>query len=98
MCNVGAVDINEKDKLMCCVSRYGHLQVVKYLVSQGANVHAYANYAVRLASENGHLKVVKYLVSQETDIQANNNQAVRWASEYGHLEVVKFLVSQGAEL
>ena len=42
----------------------GHLDVVKYLVSQGADIRADNDEAVRWASFNGHLEVVKYLVSQ----------------------------------
>jgi hypothetical protein len=46
MCNVGEVGIDKKDKLMCCVVKYGHLQVVKYLVSQGADICGDDNCAV----------------------------------------------------
>jgi hypothetical protein len=37
---------------------------VKYLVSQGCDIAADDNYAVKWASGCGHLEVVKYLVSQ----------------------------------
>ena len=53
-------------------SRYGHLEVVKYLVSQGVNVQRVCyNWLspVQLASENGHLEVVMYLVSQGASIK-----------------------------
>ena len=36
----------------------GHLEIVKFLVSIGANY----NWAVRWAAKNGHLDVVKFLV------------------------------------
>ena len=75
----------------------GDLEVVKYLVSQGANVtDDNNNYAVQVASMNGHLEVIKYLVSQGADVTSYNNWALRYASKNGHLEVVKYLVSQGA--
>ena len=82
-------------------SQDGHLEVVKYLVSQGAGIRAPCFYQindepVRLASENGHLEVVKYLVSQGANIRAADDEAVKLAYEYGHSEVVKYLVSQGA--
>ena len=41
----------------------GHLEVVKYLVENGANIHGRDDLAIRWASENGHLEVVKYLES-----------------------------------
>jgi len=41
----------------------GHLDVVKYLVEKGADVHADDDGALRWAAESGHLDVVKYLKS-----------------------------------
>ena len=47
---------------------YGHLEVVKYLVEQGADIHAHdydgPDASLRMASENGHLDVVDYLISK----------------------------------
>ena len=40
----------------------GHIDVIRYLVSQGADIHAHDDLAVRWASENGHLDGVNYLV------------------------------------
>ena len=48
----------------------GHLEIVKYLVSLGADIRSYNDYAVRWASRYGHLEVVKYLVSLEADIRS----------------------------
>ena len=48
----------------------GHLDVVKYLHSNGADITADNNYAIGLASENGHLEVVKYLHENGADIAA----------------------------
>lgn len=42
-------------------ARNGHLEVVKYLHQNGADITADNNYAVRKAAANGHLEVVKYL-------------------------------------
>ncbi len=47
-----------------CASENGHLEVVKYLVEQGANIHAYAAFALRWAFRNGHIEIVKYLEEQ----------------------------------
>jgi len=54
-------DMQDKFYKTCA---YGKLKIVKYLVSQGANIRSYNDRAVRWASENGHLETVKYLVSQ----------------------------------
>jgi len=44
-------------------AKNGHLEVVKYLVTAGADISTENNYAMRWASRNGHLEVIKYLVT-----------------------------------
>ncbi len=46
-------------------SQYGQLEIVKYQLSMGADVHAEHDFAIRYASTNGHLDVVKYLALLE---------------------------------
>jgi len=41
----------------------GHLNVVKYLCQQGADIHANNDDAFRWSAYNGHLNVVKYLLT-----------------------------------
>ena len=48
----------------------GHLEVLKYLVSLGADIQNQNDYAVQWASSNGHLEVLKYLVSLGADIRS----------------------------
>jgi ankyrin repeat protein len=76
-------------------SQYGHLEVVKFLVTlPNVDPTANNNFAFQAASAKGHLEVVKFLVGlPNVDAVANDNCAVQMASKYGHLEVVKFLVS-----
>ena len=82
--------------MLSCASRNGHLEMVKYLVENGADFRADDDYVVRWASRFGHLKVVKYLVEKGANFRADDNYAIRWASRNGHLEVVKYLVEMGA--
>ncbi len=51
-------------KILIAASEDGNLDVVKYLVSQGADIHADKDWALGLAAENGHLAIVKYLKLQ----------------------------------
>jgi hypothetical protein len=48
-------------KLLGLASRHGHLEVVKYLVEHGADIHAEDDYALVLACRKGHFEIVKYL-------------------------------------
>ena len=40
---------------------WGHLDVVKLLVSKGADVRASGDWALRFSAENGHKEVHNYL-------------------------------------
>ena len=53
-----------------------HLETVKYLVSIGADIHAYNDFAVKYAYLNNHLKTIKYLISIGADIHAENYYAI----------------------
>ena len=91
--SLGANISAHNDNAVIYASKNGHLDVVKYLVSMGANIRN-ADYAVISASMGGHLDVVKYLVS----LGADKDCAVEWASMGGHLDVVKYLVSMRANI
>ena len=79
-------------------SKNGHLEVVMYLVENGADIHAQGDYALIIASENGNLEVVKFLAKVGANIHAGKDAALLYASHYGHLETVKYLVENGANI
>jgi len=47
----------------------GHSKVTKFLVENGANIHAMNDYALRWGSINGHLQVVNYLTERMNETQ-----------------------------
>jgi len=74
-------------------AKNGHLDVVKHLVENGADVHAAGDEALGWAAESGHLDVVKYLIENGADVHADDDYVLGWASRNGHLDVVKYLES-----
>jgi len=79
-------------------SAEGNLDVVKYLVEKGVNIHADVDYALRWSASNGHLNVVKYLLENGANIHAENDTALRYSAGKGHLDIVKYLVEKGANI
>jgi len=79
-------------------ARNGHVSVVKYLISIGANIHDDDDHALRQSAYRGKMSVVKYLVSIGADVHAYNDAAVRYSAESGCLGIVKYLVSIGANI
>ena len=66
-----------------------HLDVVQYLVSQGAQVER-GNNANRTplhhASSNGHLEVIQYLVTQGAQVERGDDDRGSDATSYGIIE------------
>ena len=82
------IQSEEHNLAVICASGNGHLEMVKYLVSLGADIGSDDNQSVKCASRNGHLEIVKYLVSLGADIRSENDISVRWASENGHRLII----------
>lgn len=84
---------------------YGHLDIIRYLVDHGVNLHSRGDVGVLFglkrgetallsAAENGHLDTVKYLIEQGVNIHAFYNNALIGATENDHLDMVKYLIEQ----
>jgi hypothetical protein len=74
------------------------LETIKYLIEQGADIHACCDYALRWSARNGHTDTVKCLIEQGADIHARCDWALRYAAGKGHTDIVKYLVEQGANI
>ena len=83
--------------IVTIVAEKGDLEMLKYLVSHGAQLREKGN-AIRMAAEKGYLEVVQYLVSQGANPILQDDYAMRYAAKNGHLETVQYLVSQGADI
>jgi len=89
---------NRGDTALILSARNGHLDVVKYLVEQGANLNAQnkaGDTALIESAFNGHLAIVKYLVAQGADITLKgekNKTALAWAEARSQEDVVHYLL------
>lgn len=75
----------------------GHLEIVKYLIDQGADVESSNNWSVRSACRRGHFDIVKYLVDKGADVTADDNNAIKMAVRANRLDIIKYLVAVGAD-
>jgi hypothetical protein len=55
----------------------GHLEVVKYLVKGGADIHTNNDEPLRCASEGDHSDVVLFLVSRGANLDAGGGKALK---------------------
>lgn len=81
--------LNSINKQIISAAESGHLYLIKYLVSQGGNIHVLSETDRVKIAGNGYLDIVKYLVQHGANIHAKNNRAFRFAAANGHLDVVQ---------
>lgn len=80
----------------------GHISVVRYLISQGADIAARnnsGNDALGLAAGKGHLEIIELLLDNNAEINnknSNGNTALINAVAGGYIDVVTALLNRGA--
>ena len=72
----------------------GNVEMVKYLVEHGADIHFWEDTPLINASYMGHLDIVKYLLEQGANVNAKNNAALIEAARGGRLNLVKYLAEE----
>lgn len=83
-------NFNRLDLTMALIEAcaFGHLEMVKYLYSQGADIW---DRALIEAAKYGHLEIVKYLYYSGGNI---SSQAISKSIKHGHLKIAKFLINK----
>lgn len=96
---------NSKGVPMLCIAvRSSHLDIVKYLISLGADINAISddrnNTPVMDAASSGDLDSLKLLVSEGANLETqskNGQTALILAVGHGDVEVSNYLLSTGAD-
>jgi ankyrin repeat protein len=88
------VDNPTKEQALRFAAEKGYLEIVKFLVDNGANINTSDNLPLVAAAQFGHLEVVKFLIANRPAAHAKDSNAVMASALKGHLEVVKFLVEK----
>ena len=90
----------EGDYLLRHAAREGHLEIVKLLISKGADIHAYAECALRWSTRYSktpnHMEITKILISKGADIHIYQDFPLRYAADTGNIYLLKYLLEIGA--
>ena len=87
---------------MIWASKYGHTEIVKFLIEKGADIEDKNNngYTPLIwTSSYGYTEIIKFLVEKGADIEAKNNNGdtpLICAFENRRIEIIKFLIEKGA--
>ncbi|ORY46279.1 ankyrin repeat protein, partial [Neocallimastix californiae] len=100
-------DVNKRDAekktALMLASLHNHEDVVRYLISRGADVNALdhrLNTSLMLVAEVGNDIIANLLVRNRANINAKNiygDSALHAACNENHLEIVKLLIEYGAD-
>jgi palmitoyltransferase len=103
------VDVNDRDAenvtLLHWAAINNRKEVVRYLLSKGANVQAIGgdlqSTPLHWATRQGHLSMVVLLMNNGADasiLDGEGYNALHLAAQFGHTAIVAFLVSKGEEI
>jgi len=90
--------INSLNDDLVTAVEYNMPTVVSALLSVGANVHAWDNYALRWAARRGRTDIAKLLLEHGADISSCDNEALRSAAFYFDVDTIKVLVEHGTNV
>lgn len=77
---------------------YGHIDMVKYLLSQGADVNIGNGEAIRNSAECGNCEMVTLLLDNGADIHSYGDYPIRIAVSNEDMDMIKLLASYGANI
>lgn len=89
-------DNHEQAITVAC--RYGHLDIVKILIENGADIMKYRRIILTATVSGGNIDIMKLLMSKGLNIHEDNDEALKTACYEGKLDMVKFLLSKGADV
>ena len=83
-----------------------NLEVMKYAVNNGANIHIVDDICIRYCkawkdsdvTDEKWIEMIDYLLKSGVSIHAGNNQCLKENAEIGNIKVVKFLIEKGANI
>src|SRR5258708_7468049 len=89
--------INEEDFLIIS-AMFGNIEMLKYFLNKGTDLHFNDDESLRLAAKNGHTEIVRLLLDRKANIHADDDYALRLSILYNHIKIVKLLLDRGADM
>jgi hypothetical protein len=72
-------------------SGYGHLNILKWLVSSGIRIRLWDDAILMVATRAGHLPVVEWIFDQNITIFNKYYNSALEAARYGHLHIIEYI-------
>lgn len=96
--DLGVDFYDEKYNFMNLAILYDKIDLVKWLLNKGYDIHARNDEALLFAAQEGKLDIVKFLVEKGVNVNTGDdeNNALYYAILGHHDEVIKYLLDKGA--
>lgn len=85
------------DKAFINACQSGNIDIIKFLIEFGADIHTEDNIVLRSACKFGRFNVIQFFVERGTDIH-KFNEGLFFACKHAHINIVKFLVEHGVDI
>ncbi len=93
-------------RLSCGQPKNGHLDVLKFLLQEGARIDLKSTHsgktALMRAAQYGHAQIVRLLIEKGADVDSRSTgsgkTALIRACQHGHYEIAKLLLERGAHV
>jgi ankyrin repeat protein len=87
---------NNDDDLLWICARYNKIELVKYLLNKGANIHYKSNRALRWAVYNKNYEITHILLEMGADVNAYDSGAYELAKSNNDSGMLSLLKKYGA--
>lgn len=84
--------------LLSIAARHGHLNILKYLIDHGGDIHHNGDEPFRWAANNGQLDMIRYLLEYCSPDREALHTGFRHGVINGHLNIVRQLISHGVDI
>jgi len=90
--------IEEKNKSLKKSVKKGFLNIFKYLIENGADIHTDNDYAFKKSVKKGYFNIFKYLIENGVDIHTDNDYALRTSVKKGRGKFIEYLSNNGVKV
>lgn len=77
---------------------YENIDIIKYLLNHGADIHYNYESALMYACEKGNIDIIDCLINHGIDVHVNDDYALILAVENMNIQTVKYLIDKGADI
>ncbi|KAF5597567.1 ankyrin repeat [Fusarium pseudocircinatum] len=89
------------DSALRVAAREGHIEIIRFLLNESANINETTGGALQAAAYRGRLVVMKFLLDNGADIDAHDDRfgsALATAAKGGNLTALRMLLDRGANV